>query len=124
MTSGEIKMIQALDDCTFPPGTSAKRFVQNLASLARMKSYVPLSVKQWYFLVSLYHSCRGQIPEHDRDCPVCRALAGNQPLVMMVCPSCGYRVGMIQRMRDEARHSCPRCAGVAMGEFTMEKINE
>lgn len=124
MNRNDISMIRALYKCKFKPrSTSTKKFVHEMMELVERNTHRELSPKQWYYLTILYHQYREQIPDHDRNCQMCKALRSNEPLVFLVCPGCSHRISVIQMSREERMHVCSRCSRHSLSDFKMEKAN-
>lgn len=120
----ETEMVDGLRRVVFPVGSYDKKFSQSMAARLERKDPppMPLSVRQWHFLVSVYHKYRGQIRDHDRHCPACKAMSEGVPLVMQVCPECGYKVGMVLRSSADGQHYCARCSRVPYSKFKLERV--
>lgn len=124
MKENEILKIRALENCTFTPGSFAKRFTRGMIELLNDKPDFILSDRQWYMVETLYHSYRSQIREHDRYCAICKALAKNEPLIDIVCPGCGYFVSLILRPRIKSindDHVCPHCMQFRFSQFDLRR---
>jgi hypothetical protein len=57
----EIDAAKALNNCTFVPGTRAKRFARDLSASAEASPDAPLSIRQKMYLWSLVYHFRRQI---------------------------------------------------------------
>ena len=62
MTDEELEIVSALSDCTFWPGTSAKRFVRSMRSVAETDPDRLLTTRQRRYLFGLRWKFRRQIP--------------------------------------------------------------
>lgn len=122
MDEKDIKIIRALSDCVFLPGSGPKSFVGKMSELVKDSPDYILSDRQWYYLQTLYHSYRGQIRDHEYECLICKALEKNQAIINLVCPGCGYHVGAILKPKTREDIYCPRCLRFRMSQFELTRI--
>ncbi len=121
MDATDTRMIRALKKCSFLPGSIEKRFITSLAETMAHATYKDLTPAQWYFMISLYHRYRGQISDHANHCVICKAMATNEPVIDLVCPQCGWRIGIIQKNKADNERYCQRCNKIQYSKFRIER---
>ena len=62
MTPFEIQLATVLANCSFPPGSSQKRFCRNMGDIARLSPDKELSLRQRHYMELMAWRFRRQLP--------------------------------------------------------------